>query len=166
MANNKVELANGTVLVDLTADTVVADKLVIGYTAHDASGASITGTCINVPLIPIAYDYEPGYTNQGTFIYQNSTNNHSDIYEVTGGHNYAISLGSTVGSRFRAAVLPTNPVGAGADVAGTQVVNLNNPSVHAFASFKVTDDGYFVVTKDNVSKKNLKSYLYDITPVE
>lgn len=47
MANqyaNKVVLANGTTLIDLTADTVVADKLLKGYTAHDKSGAIITGT--------------------------------------------------------------------------------------------------------------------------
>ena len=47
MANqyvNKVVLSNGTTLIDLTADTVVADKLLKGYTAHDKSGALITGT--------------------------------------------------------------------------------------------------------------------------
>lgn len=34
-----------TVLIDLTADTVTADKILTSYTAHDASGAAITGTC-------------------------------------------------------------------------------------------------------------------------
>lgn len=33
-----------TVLVDLTADTVTASTLMQGYTAHDKSGALITGT--------------------------------------------------------------------------------------------------------------------------
>ena len=40
---NKV-VYNGTVLIDLTGDTITADKLLSGYTAHDKSGASITGT--------------------------------------------------------------------------------------------------------------------------
>ena len=44
MAYNKVDLANGQVLIDLTADTVTADKLQTGITAHDRSGAIITGT--------------------------------------------------------------------------------------------------------------------------
>ena len=44
MANNKVQLANGTVLIDLTSDTVDAEHLAQGYTAHDRSGAAITGT--------------------------------------------------------------------------------------------------------------------------
>lgn len=43
--NSKVVLANGTVLMDLTADTVDASHLLYGYTAHGANGAPITGTC-------------------------------------------------------------------------------------------------------------------------
>ena len=41
--NNKVEIGND-VIIDLTSDTVTAAKLAQGYTAHDATGASITGT--------------------------------------------------------------------------------------------------------------------------
>ena len=47
MANtyvSKVIYGNQT-LIDLTADTVEANKLLIGYTAHGADGAPITGTC-------------------------------------------------------------------------------------------------------------------------
>ena len=47
MAVNKVEYnENGQLktLIDLTADTVTADKLAKGYTAHDMSGNIITGT--------------------------------------------------------------------------------------------------------------------------
>lgn len=47
MANqyiNKV-VYGGKTLLDLTADTVTADKVLSGFTAHAASGESITGTC-------------------------------------------------------------------------------------------------------------------------
>lgn len=47
MANtyvNKVQLADGTSLIDISSDTVTADKLMQGYTAHDRTGALITGT--------------------------------------------------------------------------------------------------------------------------
>lgn len=44
MAKNKV-IFNGEVLIDLTGDTVSADKLLSGFTAHDKSGESIDGTC-------------------------------------------------------------------------------------------------------------------------
>lgn len=43
--NSKVVLGTGEVLIDLTADTVAADKLLTGITAHGADGAPITGTC-------------------------------------------------------------------------------------------------------------------------
>ena len=47
MADKKVNkvVYGGTVLIDLTGDTVTADKILTGYTAHDKSGETITGTC-------------------------------------------------------------------------------------------------------------------------
>ena len=44
MAINKV-IYGGNTLIDLTADTVDAAHLLSGYTAHDASGTIITGSC-------------------------------------------------------------------------------------------------------------------------
>lgn len=44
MGNSKIILG-GTVLIDLTSDTVVANKLLRGYTAHGANGDLLTGTC-------------------------------------------------------------------------------------------------------------------------
>ena len=43
--NSKVVLGDGTVLIDLTGDTVAADKVLKGYTTHGKDGAPITGTC-------------------------------------------------------------------------------------------------------------------------
>lgn len=47
MANTNVNkvVINGMTKIDLTGDTVNAEKLLSGYTAHDKSGAAITGTC-------------------------------------------------------------------------------------------------------------------------
>lgn len=48
MANNtyvnKV-VFGGDTLIDLSSDTIAANKVLSGYTAHDASGAPITGSC-------------------------------------------------------------------------------------------------------------------------
>lgn len=44
MAINKVQTQSGEVLIDLTGDTVTASDIVSGKTAHDRSGAQITGT--------------------------------------------------------------------------------------------------------------------------
>lgn len=47
MANKNISkvVYGGKTLIDLTADTVTADKLLSTYTAHDKSGALVTGTC-------------------------------------------------------------------------------------------------------------------------
>lgn len=52
MANNKVQLSDGTVLLDLTGDTVTPDTLLEGFTAHGKDGAPIVGT-LTVPTASI-----------------------------------------------------------------------------------------------------------------
>lgn len=44
MAYNKI-IYDGQTLIDLTADTVTADKILTGFTTHSSSGEEITGTC-------------------------------------------------------------------------------------------------------------------------
>ena len=44
MAINKV-IYGGQTLIDLTSDSVIPSKLLVGETAHDKSGVIITGTC-------------------------------------------------------------------------------------------------------------------------
>lgn len=41
--NNKVQLADGTVLIDLSSDTVTPQTMIRNTTAHNAAGASISG---------------------------------------------------------------------------------------------------------------------------
>lgn len=46
MSNKMNKVVYGsTILIDLTTDTVTADKILASYTAHDAAGNIITGTC-------------------------------------------------------------------------------------------------------------------------
>ena len=63
MANNayvnRVDFGGAT-LIDLTADTVEANRLLSGYTAHDKSGAAITGSI----QLKSAETYTPGTTNK------------------------------------------------------------------------------------------------------
>jgi hypothetical protein len=41
---NKVQLSDGTVLIDLTNDTITPNDILYGVSAHDASGSIIQGT--------------------------------------------------------------------------------------------------------------------------
>lgn len=54
MGNNFIIVGNET-LIDLRADTVAADKLLSGYTAHDKSGAGITGTLTPVQTGTVSF---------------------------------------------------------------------------------------------------------------
>lgn len=45
MSKNSKIIYDGQVLIDLTGDTVVANKLLKGFTAHGADGETVTGTC-------------------------------------------------------------------------------------------------------------------------
>ena len=40
-------IINGTTYIDLSGDTVTADNIVSGYTAHDKNGVVITGTIMD-----------------------------------------------------------------------------------------------------------------------
>ena len=50
---NKVELADGTVVMDISSDTVTPGTLMAGATAHDRTGAAIVGTMSSQELIEI-----------------------------------------------------------------------------------------------------------------
>lgn len=62
MANNKVQLSDGTVLLDLTGDTVTPETLMAGVTAHDAAGNCIVGTVVGIKLTGIAITTPPTKT--------------------------------------------------------------------------------------------------------
>ena len=161
MAKNKI-LFGSDVLIDLTEDTIVPERLCHGFTAHDRSGEQIEGTSWSFPLDPLFYDYNIGYVNNGTWMYENPTNTYTDIYVVQAGHSYFITLGGNVGSRFRAMFTTTDVTQSTSNVTGTMIVNKNNPANYANASFlNAPSDGYIIVAKDNVGKSGLYSYCYD-----
>lgn len=58
MANNpyvnKVQYGN-EVLIDISNDTVAADKILSGYTAHNKAGAAITGTIVSKDIDDITF---------------------------------------------------------------------------------------------------------------
>ena len=58
MANNKVQLSDGTVLLDLTGDTVTPENLLSGVTAHNAAGEPIVGA-----VAPVRYDVAQNLTS-------------------------------------------------------------------------------------------------------
>lgn len=113
------------------------------------------------PAEPYVFDQKSGYVANGVWKYENPTNTYIDIYTVTAGHKYLLTLGSSVGSRFRAMFTTTDVSQASADVSGTQIINTNNPAAYSSAEYTPPSNGYIVVAKDNVGVSGLKTYLYD-----
>lgn len=150
--------------VDLSNDTVRADRLRIGHTAHDANGQLITGTLATAALEPLEYDYNCGYVANGVWIYENPTATYIDIYEVIEGHEYYFTLGVTVGSRNRVMFTTTDirTITSGR-ITGTQIVNKNDPSARENFYYTPSSNGYILAAKDNVGYSGLKTYLYDLT---
>lgn len=64
---NKVTV-NGSTILDLTSDTVDAAHLAQGYTAHDRSGATVTGTMSEDYEIVVDPDSMVGHVVTGTAV--------------------------------------------------------------------------------------------------
>lgn len=63
MANNKVQLSNGTVIIDLTSDTVTsASHIKSGLVGHLADGTTATGTLIEKDVKSVTYNLSGGAT--------------------------------------------------------------------------------------------------------
>lgn len=162
---NKVTVNEGgspRTIIDVSGDTAIVSDVAVGKTFHLSTGEPATGIAA-MQLVPIEYDYNIGYIANGTWKYENPTKTYTDFYEVIEGHRYFITLGAEVGSRFRAMTTDTDVREMTRDVAGTQIINLNNPASYANVSFVANTDGYLLVAKDNVGKTGVKSYVYDGT---
>lgn len=162
MAVNKV-LYGQTTLIDLTQDTISSEFLAQGFTAHNKAGQLITGSLYTVPMTPIEYDFRYGYIDNGTWKYENPTNTYIDMYEVQQNQTYLISLGKNVGSRFRA-MFTTERISllSTTNVTGNTIINKNNPSKFQNVSYTAPSDGYILVSKDNVGKSGIKTYVFNL----
>lgn len=160
MARNKV-IINGETYIDLTSDSVTADRLYVGYTAHGANGEAIVGTLKTVPLDTYIYDLNYGYVDNGTWKYENPTKTYIDMYEVLSGHTYLLLLGGSVGSRFRCMFTTIDVSRSSSNVTGKMIINKNNPSQYNSISYTAPSDGYILIAKDNVGKSGLHSYVFD-----
>lgn len=69
MANNpyvnKVQLADGTTLIDISSDTVTAADVSVGVTFHLKSGATGTGTLANGDNMSFGAEPLVGYARVG-----------------------------------------------------------------------------------------------------
>ena len=119
------------------------------------------------PLTPYIFDLNCGWvgTGNGVWTYENPTKSFSDIYRVLGGHTYFLTLGDTVGTRFRVMFATRDVSNATGTVTGVAVNknNYNNPAPHQNLWYTPNDNGYLIIQKDNVGVSGIQTYLYDAT---
>lgn len=81
MGNSKI-IYNGNTLIDLTSDTVDADHLAQGYTAHDKAGNEIIGV-----MAIAGIGYETGQFNSGSTGGTTVTLGHKPLYFIVSSHD-------------------------------------------------------------------------------
>lgn len=90
MANNKVQLSDGTVLIDLTNDTVTsASHIVSGYVGHLADGTQVVGTGSggNIPEVTISSSGEVSQELDADTVYHFTSESLTSLTITFGGNN-------------------------------------------------------------------------------
>lgn len=100
MANNKVQLSDGTVLLDLTGDTVTPDTLLSGVTAHDAAGEPIVGEATSGGMKPATLTLTSSdYTGNvyGTFLIVNSEGHAEQVQSSYSPFTFPVTIKTVIG---------------------------------------------------------------------
>lgn len=139
------------------------ESFIIPQGYHNGSGI-ITNAVQAGRQLPAVFDYNCGYISNGSWVYENPTQTYIDIYPVEAGCSYFISLGGSVGTRFRSMFTTADitQVTKGT-VVGVSIKNVNNPSPYANAEYTTQESGYILVAKDNIGASGIKTYVYNRT---
>ncbi len=113
-------------------------------------------------LTPHFFDLSGGYVQSGVWTVGSDTVCYSDVYRVNAGETYLISLGGTVGTRFRSMFSAEDTSVATERVAGRTILNNSNPAPYASVLFKPDSDGFITISKDNAGRDGLKTYVFDL----
>ncbi len=167
MGISRVDYGNNT-LIDLTRDTVEANVLSKGYTAHRADGEIITGTLETAGRRATAQEPQIEDLNSGTITIstwrpESPTNTYADEYQVLANHRYFLTLGGTVGNRFRVLFTTQDVSQATENITGTSITAMNSPEAYSNLTYTPDSDGYITVMKTSSGVTGLKTYMYDMT---
>ena len=173
MAISKV-IFGGEVLIDLTADTITADKLLTGSTAHGADGNAISGACTfdadTSDATAVATEILSGKTayNKGNKVTGTMKNNGAVTGTITtkaeqytipqGFHDGSGKVG--IASTEQAKLVPANIregvtiLGVAGSMSGTEGANAQSktvtPTVNGFEV--LPDEGYNYLASVTVAK--------------
>lgn len=144
MAVNKIQKRNGDVLIDLTSDTVSAETLLQGYTAHDKTGTLITGTASEGPNSQKIYSGSStpssSLGDNGDIYFKFSTGASSTYYPYE--YTYAnmnsshSALGNCIGVSAENGTSTSNVYSSGNNVTGTADYTFDVSGIPSSATIK------------------------------
>ena len=176
MAVSKVQKSNGDVLIDLTSDTVTPSALMTGYTAHDKTGALITGTASGGGGDGYVWQDAEGYIHlsdeEGTSISVEPLSvTQNGTYTAPTGKAYSpvtvnVDGGTPAPTPSKKWVRPSDwPDLSKMDISGGDVIYMTSYADEArgFCSFYVTCTGNYTVELGHISGSTFlpeSSYTY------
>ncbi len=113
-------------------------------------------------LTPHCFDLSGGYVQSGVWTVGSDTVCYSDVYRVSAGTTYLISLGGAVGTRFRSMFSAEDTSVAVDRVVGKAILNSSNPAPYARVTFIPDSDGFITIAKDNAGMAGLRTYVFDL----
>ena len=113
-------------------------------------------------LTPHCFDLSGGYVQSGVWTVGSDTVCYSDVYRVSAGTAYLISLGGVVGTRFRSMLSAEDTSVAVDRVVGKTIYNGNNPAPYARVTYVPDSDGFITIAKDNAGIAGLRTYVFDL----
>ena len=113
-------------------------------------------------LTPHFFDLSGGYVQYGVWTVGSDTVCYADVYRVSAGVQYFISLGNIIGSRFRCMFSAEDTSVAEDRVTGKNIINTSNPAPYASVLYKPDTDGFITISKDNAGRANLKTYVFNL----
>lgn len=185
MANNKVQLSDGTVLLDVSGDSVTPGALMAGKTAHDATGNRITGTytppvtsvngktgAVNLGKSDVGLGNVPNVsTNDQTPTYAQA----SALSELTSGERMETAFGkikkaisdliSHVGSKKNPHAVTAAQVGALPLTGGTLTGNLTGKYIVG-TWLQTTQAGHQTTKATKIAVLDASGWVYYRTPTE
>ena len=185
MAFSKI-IYKGNTMIDVTNTSVNPLVLANGYTAigpdgqlvNGSLGSDVTGIQIDNKILtlsagqsiiqtPYVFDLNMGYVNSVStqFVYEYPTLCYNDIYTLEKSTLYWLGIGGTVGTRFRAVRVGSDPtVITSGNINGTAIIAKNSPSTYSNVMFTSGTENtqYLCIQKDNAGVSGLHTYLIKI----
>ena len=113
-------------------------------------------------LTPHCFDLSGGYVQSGVWTIGSDTVCYSDVYRVSAGTAYLISLGGAVGTRFRSMFSAEDTSTAVDRVVGKTIYNGNNPAPYSRVTYVPDSDGFITIAKDNAGVAGIRTYVFDL----